>query len=92
MLGWKVGEDGREVEMTPRDVRQLVAEIDRLRPQGIQGYDFIMGGRARKSNEAAERVWLREMAAAGATWWMEWVPPGPADRMRDAVRRGPLRA
>jgi alkanesulfonate monooxygenase SsuD/methylene tetrahydromethanopterin reductase-like flavin-dependent oxidoreductase (luciferase family) len=31
MLGWKVGEGGEEVEMEPGDVRELVAEIGRLR-------------------------------------------------------------
>lgn len=94
ILGWKVGPpqgNGKEVEMTPDDVRQLVAEIGCLRPQGLDGYDFVMGGRRRNPDEAAERDWLREMAAAGATWWMDWVPPGPADEMRHAVRRGPLR-
>ena len=91
MLGWKVGPEGKEVEMTPADVGELVAQIRRLRPQGLEGYDFVMGGRRRNPDEAAERDWLREMAAAGATWWMDWVPPGPADEMRHAVRRGPLR-
>jgi hypothetical protein len=51
-----------------------------------------MGGRARKAAEAAELAWLREMEVAGATWWMEWVPPREADEMREAVRRAPLRA
>ena len=92
MLGWKVGEGGQEVEMTPADVRMLVAEIIRLRPQGLDGYDFVMGGRRRQPDEAAERAWLREIEAAGATWWMEWVPPGLAEEMRALVRRGPLRA
>jgi hypothetical protein len=51
-----------------------------------------MGGRARRPDDAAEREWLREMREAGATWWMEWIPPRDADQMRDAVRRGPIRA
>ena len=91
MLGWKVGTGGAEVEMTPEDVRLLVAEIGRLRPQGLEGYDFVMGGRRRGPDEAAEREWLREIKAAGATWWMEWLPPAAAEEMRQSVRRGPLR-
>jgi alkanesulfonate monooxygenase SsuD/methylene tetrahydromethanopterin reductase-like flavin-dependent oxidoreductase (luciferase family) len=92
MLGWKDAPDGREVEMTPADVRALVAAICRLRPEGVRGFDFVMGGRGRRPDEAAERAWLHEIEAAGATWWMEWVPPGPASEMRETVRRGPLLA
>jgi alkanesulfonate monooxygenase SsuD/methylene tetrahydromethanopterin reductase-like flavin-dependent oxidoreductase (luciferase family) len=91
MLGWKVGPSDQEVEMTPDDVRALVAEIGRLRPQGLRGYDFVMGGRRRNPDEVAEREWLRDIEAAGATWWMEWLPPEPPGDMRAAVRRGPLR-
>ena len=91
ILGWKVGPDGTDVQITPHDLRELVAEISRLRPQGLDGYDFVMGGGRRGPDEAAERVRLREMAAAGATWWMEWMPPRPAGEMREAVRRGPVR-
>lgn len=90
MLGWKVDEEGKEVDLTPGEVRKQVAEIKRLRPQGLEGYDFVMGGRRRKSDEAEEREWIREMEAAGATWWMEWIPPAEADEMRAAVKRGPV--
>jgi len=65
MLGWKVGPKGEEVEMTPADVRQLVAEIWRLRPQGLGGYDFVMGGRLGKPDEAVEHERLREMQPLG---------------------------
>jgi alkanesulfonate monooxygenase SsuD/methylene tetrahydromethanopterin reductase-like flavin-dependent oxidoreductase (luciferase family) len=91
MLGWKVGPAGSEVEMTPDDVSQLVAEVRRLRPQGLEGFDFVMGGRRRRADEEAERDWLSRIEAAGATWWMEWMPPGEADEMRRKVGRGPLR-
>lgn len=92
MLGWKVGDGDEEVEMEPEDLRQLVEEIGRLRPGGLHGYDFVMGGRERKPDVAAEREWLAEMKEAGATWWMEWIPPGEPDQMREAVCRGPVRA
>jgi len=31
------------------------------------------------------------VAAAGADWWIEWVPPGDRDTMVAAVERGGLR-
>ncbi len=91
MLGWKPGPEGTEVEMTPADVAELVAQIGRLRPRGLEGYDFVMGGRARKDDETTEREWLRQMQAAGATWWMEWLEPASEREMRERVRRGPVK-
>jgi hypothetical protein len=41
--------------------------------------------------ELAERAYLREVADAGATWWLEYVPAGDPATMRAAVARGPLR-
>jgi alkanesulfonate monooxygenase SsuD/methylene tetrahydromethanopterin reductase-like flavin-dependent oxidoreductase (luciferase family) len=90
MLGWKINDEGKEVDLSPAEVREQVAEIGRLRPQGLDGYDFVMGGRRRKPDEAEELDWIRRMEAAGATWWMEWLPPADAGAMREAVRRGPV--
>jgi alkanesulfonate monooxygenase SsuD/methylene tetrahydromethanopterin reductase-like flavin-dependent oxidoreductase (luciferase family) len=89
LLGFKAGANGEEIAMTPTDVQALVSDIRRLRT--MDGYDVIMGGRARNPDEAAELRWIRMMADAGATWWMEWLPPAPAHTMRSAVGRGPLR-
>jgi alkanesulfonate monooxygenase SsuD/methylene tetrahydromethanopterin reductase-like flavin-dependent oxidoreductase (luciferase family) len=89
LLGFKVGPGNGEVDMTPADVELLVQDIARRRP--VDSYDIVMGGRARESNESAERQWIREMAGAGATWWCEWVPPGQEGEMRQAAQRGPLR-
>ncbi|MGN9811685.1 hypothetical protein ACTMSW_20290 [Micromonospora sp. BQ11] len=40
---------------------------------------------------ASTLVNLGEVAQAGATWWLEYVPAGPAEDMRATVARGPLR-
>ncbi len=37
------------------------------------------------------RLHVATVAEAGATWWMEWVPPGTPDEMRAAVSQAPLR-
>jgi hypothetical protein len=33
----------------------------------------------------------REVAGAGADWWVEWIAPDERETMRAAVARGPLR-
>lgn len=51
-------------------------------------YDVCVGGRPRRNGD---RSWLSAVAAAGATWWAEYVPPGDPAEMRDMIQRGPLR-
>ena len=55
---------------------------------GDRPYDICVGGRERRDGD---REWLAEIAAAGATWWAEYVPAQDRSTMRDSVRRGPLR-
>jgi alkanesulfonate monooxygenase SsuD/methylene tetrahydromethanopterin reductase-like flavin-dependent oxidoreductase (luciferase family) len=89
MLGFKEGADGKDVEMQPEDVRALAAEVRRQRGP-LDGYELVMGGGARRPDEDDAREHMRAMAAAGATWWIEWVAPcGPEDAFRQ-VRRGPI--
>lgn len=54
------------------------------------GFDIVLGGRRRGPDWDAERRHIRSVAEAGATWWGEWVPPGPLEQMRQAVEAGPL--
>lgn len=74
-----------EGDMTPEDIRAL-RELGGPRP-----YDISVGGRERRDDWDAEREWIRSVAEAGATWWMEWVPPADRETMRAGVDRGPLR-
>jgi Luciferase-like monooxygenase len=73
-------------DMTPDDVRDL---RDRA---GDRRFDICVGGSRRGPDWAAERDHIESVAAAGADWWCEWIPPGSAAEMREAVERGPLRA
>jgi hypothetical protein len=34
---------------------------------------------------------LATLAEAGATWWMESIPPGKLEDIRIQIKRGPLR-
>jgi alkanesulfonate monooxygenase SsuD/methylene tetrahydromethanopterin reductase-like flavin-dependent oxidoreductase (luciferase family) len=72
-------------DMPPEDV----AELRRL--AGERPFDISVGGRRRRPNWDEERDHIREVAAAGATWWSEYVPPASRATMRAAVARGPLR-
>ncbi len=69
-------------DLSPEQVRDLRAGA------GDRPFDICVGGRERRHGD---RAWLREIAKAGATWWVEYVPAQDRDTMRAAVRRGPLR-
>ncbi|MEV4495450.1 LLM class flavin-dependent oxidoreductase [Micromonospora arborensis] len=77
-------------DFTPDEVHELVSALPPTRADG-QPFDVAIGGRRRRSDERAERAYLGEVAAAGATWWLEFVPVDDPATMRAAVARGPLR-
>jgi alkanesulfonate monooxygenase SsuD/methylene tetrahydromethanopterin reductase-like flavin-dependent oxidoreductase (luciferase family) len=71
--------------MSPADVRNL-REL-----AGERSFDIAVGGFPRGEDLDAERAHIRAIAEAGATWWIDWVPPGDRETMRRAVDAGPLR-
>jgi alkanesulfonate monooxygenase SsuD/methylene tetrahydromethanopterin reductase-like flavin-dependent oxidoreductase (luciferase family) len=73
-------------DMTPDDVREIRAVA------GRPDFEICLGGRQRAADAGREREHIHAVAAAGATWWSEWVKPGDRQAAFDAVRRGPLRA
>ncbi|MFC8301595.1 LLM class flavin-dependent oxidoreductase [Micromonospora orduensis] len=77
-------------DFTADEVHDLVRALPPTRADG-QPFDVAIGGRRRRPDERAERAHLHEVAAAGATWWLEYVPVGDPATMRAAVARGPLR-
>ncbi|MFD4210047.1 LLM class flavin-dependent oxidoreductase [Micromonospora tulbaghiae] len=77
-------------DFTPDEVAGLVAALPARRADG-QPFDVAVGGRRRRPDERAERAYLAQLAAAGATWWLEYVPAADPAAMRAAVLRGPLR-
>ncbi|MET8262729.1 LLM class flavin-dependent oxidoreductase [Micromonospora arida] len=77
-------------DFTPDEVHDLTNALPATRADG-QPFDVAVGGRRRRSDERTERAYLGELAAAGATWWLEFVPAGDPATMRAAVARGPLR-
>jgi len=72
-------------DMSPDDVQALRAAA------GGRPFTIAVGGSRRRNDWEAERDHIRAVAAAGADWWIEWVPPGDRDTMVAAVERGSLR-
>lgn len=72
-------------DMTPDDVGAL-REAAEGRP-----FTIAVGGSGRRDDWEAERAHIASVAQAGATWWIEWVPPATRPEMIEAVERGPLR-
>lgn len=71
--------------LSPDDVRAIRANA------GDRPYDVAVGGAPRREDWDEQREYVRAVAGAGATWFVEWVPPAGAATMREAVERGPLR-
>ena len=75
--------------LSPQQVQELKRFADSLRPASAP-FDIVVG-RDRRNDIEQERAHIRSLAAAGATWWQEWIPSGDFATMQAAVACGPLR-
>jgi alkanesulfonate monooxygenase SsuD/methylene tetrahydromethanopterin reductase-like flavin-dependent oxidoreductase (luciferase family) len=83
--------------MTPADVRALRELIESRRVAQPAGsvhtpFDIVVGGHERRVDWEEERDFIRSLREAGATWWVEWLPPGEVGEMKRCIERGPVRA
>jgi alkanesulfonate monooxygenase SsuD/methylene tetrahydromethanopterin reductase-like flavin-dependent oxidoreductase (luciferase family) len=69
----------RDQPLDPADVRDIAALI-RAAGRDLAGYDIKVSGNPDR---------LGDFAAAGATWWGQWIPPGRADDTRKVIGGGP---
>jgi len=78
-------------DWTPADVRALKSLADQTRG-GVTPFDIALGGRRRGDDWEKERSLIKSLADAGATWWVEYVPPeiGGLDAACACIARGPL--
>jgi alkanesulfonate monooxygenase SsuD/methylene tetrahydromethanopterin reductase-like flavin-dependent oxidoreductase (luciferase family) len=76
--------------LSPEDIRAIRAYVQE-HGADMQRFDIVAGGPRRGADWDLERARIRAVAEAGATWWVEWVPPSEPEAMRAAVARGPLR-
>jgi alkanesulfonate monooxygenase SsuD/methylene tetrahydromethanopterin reductase-like flavin-dependent oxidoreductase (luciferase family) len=79
----------RDRHHSSSDVRAIRAAIDQHRTSDAP-YDVVVGGLARSDDGDRERALIRDLEAAGATWWLEWIRPAEHEVMRAAIARGPL--
>jgi len=76
--------------LAPADVHELKRFVAAHRTSTTP-LEIVVGGRGRSADWDSERVAIQALAEAGATWWIEWIPPSEPDVMRAAIERGPLR-
>jgi alkanesulfonate monooxygenase SsuD/methylene tetrahydromethanopterin reductase-like flavin-dependent oxidoreductase (luciferase family) len=83
---------GSSEQYTPDDIRTLKVFVDSHRTASAS-FDIALGGGGRSEDWEQERALIRSLAEAGATWWIEYLPPwlGGLDEMRQCITRGPLR-
>src|SRR6478752_819258 len=94
VVPYKLTDTDRWSDFTTEEVAALVAavEVGRADAGHPASVDVAVGGRCRLPSAEAEQAAVDAAARGGATWWLEFVRPGPDADMLDAVRRGPLRA
>jgi alkanesulfonate monooxygenase SsuD/methylene tetrahydromethanopterin reductase-like flavin-dependent oxidoreductase (luciferase family) len=76
-------------DWTSADVLALKAALEAEHPL-LPTFDIVVGPQARSPDTDEKRAWMQSLADAGATWWVEWIPPGEPDHMRAEAERGPL--
>jgi hypothetical protein len=69
----------RDRALNPADVRDVVNLIHAA-GRDLARYDIKVSGNPTQ---------LEEFAAAGATWWGQWIPPGHPDDARKVIADGP---
>ncbi|HET8845011.1 MAG TPA: LLM class flavin-dependent oxidoreductase, partial [Ktedonobacteraceae bacterium] len=91
---YKQHEPGDSSDWTPDEVQALKAFIEQHRSaeQRTRPYEIKLGGRSRSDDWEQDRALMKSLAEAGVTWWVEYVPAGPLEEMREAIQRGPLRS
>jgi alkanesulfonate monooxygenase SsuD/methylene tetrahydromethanopterin reductase-like flavin-dependent oxidoreductase (luciferase family) len=82
---YKHSATGSWVDWTPEDIRMLKSMAEDQRTSS-SSFDIVVGGRK-------EKALIRSLAEAGATWWVEYIPPdmGDLEFVRAYIQAGPLR-
>jgi hypothetical protein len=74
--------------LTPDDVRELRAFAESRRRDPSIPFDVALTAGA-YDDEGERRETIAALDEAGATWWIEYVPPADVDEMRREIEAGP---
>ncbi len=92
IVPYKLTDTAEWSDFSREDVQALVPSVTRHRGSDSPSIDVAVGGRRRLDDVDAEQEAIDGAAAGGASWWLEFIPPDPRQRMLNSVGRGPLRA
>ena len=94
VVPYKLSDTEKWSDYTSDEVARLAAAVAAHRRDAgdERSFDVAVGGRQRMPSAQAEQAAVDAAARGGATWWLEFIHPGPAAGMLDAVRRGPIAA
>jgi hypothetical protein len=70
-----------------------IATLARARRNGGRPFDIAAGHASwqRLKDPGRERAYIASLAAAGATWWSQYIEPDTEKAMRGIIEEGPLR-
>lgn len=78
--------------ITPTDIRDIKAFMAERRSP-VAPFDLVVGGHSTADDPAKARAHVETFVEAGATWWIEFVLPGPgeSDEALTRIKQGPPR-
>lgn len=83
----KMGPDGKPMEVTPEDVREIKAYVETGR--GSSPFDIVLNGNVADLDRAQLQDKLIPLSKAGATWWIEGLWDAAEEAAAGRIRRGP---
>ncbi|MEM7130146.1 MAG: LLM class flavin-dependent oxidoreductase [Chloroflexota bacterium] len=78
-------------KFTAEDVKQIKEFIAERRISNAP-YDIVVGGRRRPDDVGQERSYIKSLKDAGATWFLQYIPPMDIEATKEQIREGPIYA
>ena len=92
ILPAKMNPEGKFEDLTPADVREIKAFVDRERgADGSHPFDIVVEGKTFGLSAAEKAEKLAAWSEAGATWWIEGMWGENEERVTEIIRGGPPR-